>query len=130
MLVSPNHNARPVSRAFVEAARNAGLGDQRQYNGRALSGAWLCEIAHSQGKRYSVYDAYLKPAMRRANLQVATDAQATRVAIAGGRVAGVVVSRAGTELNYASNNVVLAAGAFGSPQLLFHSGIGPAAQLQ
>ena len=130
MLVSPNHNARPVSLAFVEAARNAGLGDQRQYNGRAFSGAWLCEIAHSQGKRYSVYDAYLKPAMRRASLQVATDAQATRVAIAGGRVAGVVVSRAGTELNYASNNVVLAAGAFGSPQLLFHSGIGPAAQLQ
>src|SRR3990167_950585 len=130
MLVSPNRNARPVSRAFVEAARNAGLGDQRQYNGRAFSGAWLCEIAHKDGKRYSVYDAYLKPAMRRENLQVLTDAQATRVPIAGGRAAGVVVSRAGLESNYASRNVVVAAGAFGSPQLLFHSGIGPAALLE
>lgn len=130
MLVSPNHNARPVSRAFVEAARNAGLGSQRQYNGRAFSGAWLCEIAHRDGKRYSVYDAYLKPAMRRPNLQVVTNAQACRVAIDGGRVAGVVVSRAGSESVLASNHVVLAAGAFGSPQLLVHSGIGPAAALR
>lgn len=130
MLVSPNRNARPLSHAFVEAARRAGLGDEDRYNGRAYRGAWIAELAHRHGKRFSAYDAFLVPAMRRTNLEVATGAQATRVSFDGGRASGVAVRRAdGSEATFPARGVVLAAGAFGSPQLLMLSGVGPAEAL-
>jgi choline dehydrogenase len=129
MIISPNRNARPLSYAFVEAARRAGLGDQPHYNGGAYEGAWICELAHKDGMRFSVYDAYLKPAMRRPNLDVVIDAHATRVVLEGGRATGVAVRCGGVEKVHAAHGVVLAAGAFGSPQLLMLSGVGPAAML-
>src|SRR5262249_22766073 len=85
MVVSPNRNARPLAHAFVEAARAAGLAGQRHYNGAAYEGAWICELAQLNGRRYSAYDAYLRPALRRANLEVLTDAQVTRVRLEGSR---------------------------------------------
>lgn len=129
MLACANRNALPLSRAFVQAARRAGLGEQPHYNGGAYEGAWICEIAHKDGKRFSAYDAYLKPAMRRANLEIVTDAHATRVVLEGGRATGVSVRRGGVEQTFRARGVVLAAGAFGSPQLLMLSGVGPAPTL-
>jgi len=129
MLVAPNRNARPLSHAFVAAARRLGLGDRPDYNGTAYQGAWMSDIAHRDGKRYSAYDAYLKPAMRRANLEVLTGAQATKVLFEGTRASGLLVRREGGERALPARAVVLAAGAFGSPHLLLHSGIGPAATL-
>ena len=129
MLASPNHNVRPLSHAFVKAARLAGLGDSTHYNGTAYSGAWIADIAHRNGKRFSVYDAYLKPAMHRTNLEICTDAQVKRILFENGRASGVVVHRPGGDQTFSARSVVLAAGAFGSPQLLFHSGIGPAGKL-
>jgi choline dehydrogenase len=129
MLVAPNHNVRPLSQAFVAAARQAGLGDRPDYNGTAYQGAWISDIAHRDGKRYSVYDAYLKPAMRRANLEVMTGAQATKLLFEGTRASGVMVRRGGEQNSIPARGVVLAAGAFGSPHLLLHSGVGPAAAL-
>lgn len=129
MVISPNRNVLPLSRAFVDAARRAGLGNQPQYNGKAFEGAWLCEIAHKDGKRFSAYNAYLQPAMKRKNLEVVTDAHATDLVFEGGRAAGVRAIRGGTEATFKARGVVLVAGAFGSPQLLMHSGIGPAAAL-
>ena len=129
MVVSPNRNARPLSRAFVEAARRAGLGEQPHYNGGAYEGAWICELAHKDGKRFSAYDAYLKPAMQRPNLEVVTAAHATRVVFEGGRATGVSVRRGGIEQVFAARGVVLAAGTFGSPQLLMLSGVGPSVTL-
>jgi choline dehydrogenase len=129
MLVAPNRNARPLSHAFVAAARSLGLGDRPDYNGTAYQGAWMSDIAHKHGKRYSVYDAYLKPALRRGNLEVLTDAQATKILFDGKRAAGVAVRRGGADRELPARAVVLAAGAFGSPQLLLHSGVGPAAAL-
>jgi choline dehydrogenase len=130
MVISPNLNVLPLSQAFVQAARRAGLGEQPHYNGGDYAGAWLCELAHKGGKRFSAYDAYLKPAMRRANLTVVTGAHATRVVLEGGRATGVSVRRGGAEESHCARGVVLAAGAFGSPQLLMLSGIGPAATLR
>jgi hypothetical protein len=49
--------------AFVDAARAAGLGDEEDYNGCAYEGAWRTEQAHRGGSRFSVYNAYLEPAM-------------------------------------------------------------------
>jgi choline dehydrogenase len=129
MFVSPNRHARPISHAFVAAARQAGLGSATSYNGQAYQGAWIAELAHHQGKRFSAWDAYLKPAMRRANLQVVTGAQATAVLIENGRATGVRLRRGEREETLHAGGVVLAAGAYASPQLLMLSGIGPAAAL-
>jgi len=130
MLVSPNENARPLSHAFVAAARASGLSSTPGYNGTDHCGAWVCELAHRAGKRYSVYDAYLKPAMARRNLEVLTGGQVSRVLVEQGRATGVVVRGAdGAERTQRAGGVVLAAGAIGSPQLLMLSGLGPAAQL-
>jgi choline dehydrogenase len=67
--------------------------------------------------------------MQRANLEIISDAHATKVVIEEGRATGVVVRREGSEQTFAARGVVLSAGAFGSPQLLMLSGIGPAATL-
>ena len=129
MIVSPNDNASGLSHAFVAAARAVGLGDRSDYNGGAYSGAWLSELAQRKGRRFSAYDAYLKPAMRRGNLEVVTETHVTRILLEGTRAGGVVARRGGRETTYASGGVVLAAGAFGSPQMLMASGIGPASSL-
>ncbi len=129
MTISPNRNARSLAHAFVAAARRAGLGDQPQYNGRAYQGAWLTELAHKDGKRFSAYNACLVPAMKRTNLEVVTAAHATRVTIEGGRATGVAVRRGDDERTFPGRGVVVAAGAFGSPQILMLSGVGPAAAL-
>jgi choline dehydrogenase-like flavoprotein len=130
MIISPNRNARPLSYSFVAAARRAGLGEQPHYNGGAYQGAWICELAHKNGKRFSAYDAFLKPAMRRRNLEVITGVHATRVVLQRRRARGVAVYSDGVEKVFAANGVVLAAGAFGSPQLLMLSGVGSAAMLE
>jgi choline dehydrogenase len=130
MVVSPNRNARPMSRAFVTAAHAAGLGTRSDYNGGAYTGAWLSELAQKNGRRFSAYDAYLKPAMRRTNLHVATNTHITKVVIEGNRAVGVVARHGNHETTYPCGGVVVAAGAFGSPQLLMLSGIGPPALLE
>lgn len=124
MAISPNRHAHRLSKAFVEAARAVGLRTSASYNGDVYDGVWLCELAHKDGKRFSAYDAYLKPAMRRRNLEVVTDAHATRILFDGGRASGVAVKRGSSERTYAGKRIILAAGAFGSPQLLMLSGIG------
>jgi choline dehydrogenase len=130
MEVSPNRNVLPLSRAFVGAARRAGLGEQLHHNGDAYEGAWICELAHRDGKRFSAYDGYLRPAMRRPNLEIVTDAHVTRVLFEQGRATGVSALRGGVEQTFKGRGVVLAAGAFGSPQLLMLSGIGPTETLE
>lgn len=129
MAISPNRNAHRLAHAFVESARAAGLGQQPHYNGSDYEGAWIVELAHKAGRRFSVYDAYLKPALRRTNLEVLKESHVVRVKVEKGRTGGVTLRRRGAEHFITARAVVLAAGAFGSPQLLMHSGIGPSATL-
>jgi len=129
MVISPNRNTCQLTRAFIAAARAAGFGDQDRYNGRAYEGAFIVDLAHKNGRRFSAYDAYLKPAMQRANLEIISDAHATKIIVDDGRATGVVVRRGASEETFAARGVVVSAGAFGSPQLLMLSGIGPAAVL-
>jgi choline dehydrogenase len=128
--IAANRNARPAASAFVEAARATGLGNQSHYNGHAYAGAWRCEVGHHGGRRFSAYDAYLLPALRRPNVESLCDAQATRVVVEQGRVRGIMVHDGANERRFDASAVVLAAGALKSPQLLMLSGIGPAAELQ
>ena len=88
-------------------------------------------MTHHNGERCSAAKAYLQPALGRANLQVITGAQATRILFEGRRAIGVEYLKDGTRQQaLARAEVILAAGALQSPQLLMLSGIGPAAHLQ
>jgi len=129
MFIAPNVNTRSLTHAFIAAARQAGFGEQDRYNGCAYEGAFIVDLAHKNGRRFSAYDAYLNPAMRRSNLEVITDAHVTKVIIEKGRATGVALRRGNEEVTFTSRGVVLSAGAFGSPQLLMLSGVGPAAVL-
>lgn len=130
MRVGPNRHAHALTHAWVASARACGLGDQTSYNGHAFEGAWIAELAVDQGRRFSLYDAYLKPAMRRPNLKVQARAQVLRLILEGRRVVGVRYRLGDQEYAAKAGQVVLSAGAFGSPQILMLSGIGPADHLQ
>jgi choline dehydrogenase len=120
--VSERH---PLPDAFIAAAEQAGYPRNPDYNGRSQEGFGYYQAAQPGGRRWSVYDAYLKPALRRPNLAVRTDAHALRLDFDGRRVAGVVYRVGGDVRRVAAQaEVVLTAGAIQTPHLLELSGIG------
>ena len=120
----------PLSHVFVEAAQQAGLPFNPDFNGAAQLGCGLFQVTQKSGRRWSAASAYLHPAAARENLTVVTKAQATRVLIENGRAVGVEYARGRKRRTArAAQEVVLAAGAINSPQLLLLSGIGPADEL-
>jgi choline dehydrogenase-like flavoprotein len=126
-LRSPN----PFARLFVEAGKQAGLPANDDFNGPQQEGVGLYQVTQKGGERWNAARAYLHPAMKRPNLAVYTETHALRVLFTGRRASGVEIWRAGrTETVAATREVVLAAGAFQSPQLLMCSGVGPAEQLR
>ena len=126
-LCSP-HRFGPV---FVEAAKQAGFPENRDFNGTTQEGVGLYQVTHKGGERFSAAKAYLAPNRNRPNLHVVTGAHATRVLFEGRRAVGVAL-RVGGQLRElrARGEVILSAGALLSPQLLMLSGVGPAAHLQ
>ena len=126
-LCSPNR----FGSVFVEAGREAGHAVNEDFNGARQEGVGLYQVTHKNGERFSVAKAYLTPNRARPNLHVATGAQATRIVLEGRRAVGVEIRRDGTTSTLrARREVLLAAGALQSPQLLMLSGIGPAPHLQ
>jgi choline dehydrogenase-like flavoprotein len=116
-------------RLFIEAAIRRGAVANDDFNGAEQEGVGFYQLTQRDGMRCSVADAYL--ADRPRNLTVITSALATGLLIEGGRAAGVTYTRAGREETArAEAEVILAAGAIGSPQLLMLSGIGPADHLR
>lgn len=115
----------PIRRHFYAAAREAGLPLTRDFNGPAPEGVGPYAHTIRRGLRCSAADAYLAPAMARRNLTVATGAHAERILFEGRRAVGVAWRRGGALFSARAREVVLAAGAIGSPQLLQLSGVGP-----
>ena len=116
---------------FVEAAQQAGLPFNPDFNGATQLGCGLFQVTQKNGRRWSAASAYLHPVMARENLTILTKAQATRVLIEKGRAVGVEYVRGRKRhIARAEQDVVLAGGAINSPQLLLLSGIGPAAELR
>lgn len=116
---------------FVEAGRQAGYPENRDFNGAQQEGVGLYQVTHKNGERFSAAKAYLAPNRGRANLHVVTGAHATRVLMEGRRAVGVAYRQGGeARAVRARREVILSAGALLSPQLLMLSGIGPAAHLQ
>ena len=125
LAVTNNPSTHSLSKAFVDSARTHIAQASPEYNGFAYEGSWLCEVTNRDGRRNSAYDAWLKPALGRPNLHVITNSHATRIEFDGVRATGVTVTRGHTETTHGAGGVILAAGSFGSPQLLMLSGAGP-----
>ncbi|QFR33275.1 choline dehydrogenase [Ancylobacter sp. TS-1] len=120
----------PLYRAFIEAAQQAGYPASEDVNGYAQEGFGRMDMTVKDGVRWSAANAYLKPAMKRANLKVETHARVERVLFEGRRAVGVVWSRDGRRHSVrASREVILSGGPINSPQLLKLSGIGNADEL-
>jgi choline dehydrogenase len=120
----------PLSRAFVEAAAACDIPRADDFNGAEREGVGLFQVTQKRGARHSTAVAYLKPAQKRPNLTVHTDAHATRLLVEDGRAVGVEYRHAGKmEQARADREVIVSAGAVNSPHLLLLSGIGPADHL-
>jgi choline dehydrogenase-like flavoprotein len=130
--VEDERSPRPLTGRFLAACEEAGVPRIDDYNGPEQDGASLAQVTQRGGRRWSAADAYLRPAQKRPNLEVVTGALVSGVEITNGTATGVRYSRrrGGERVARAEREVILAAGAIGSPQLLLLSGIGPAAQLR
>ena len=122
----------PANEAFLQACEAAGVPRVTDYNASQPEGCWPTQVMQIAGERCSAARAYLRLAEGRPNLQVITKAQVQRLAIsAERRASGVYVQQGGqVRVVQARREVLLAAGAFGSPKLLMLSGIGRGADLQ
>ncbi len=131
LLVEDRKYTHELSEAFVDGAVAAGLKRTDDFNGAEQEGAGLYQVTCKNGQRWSVADAYLRPAMGRPNLTVSTDSFATRVLIEGGRAVGVAYQKSGINcVAHAGAEVIVSGGAINSPQLLMLSGIGPGTHLR
>ena len=122
-----------LTTAFIEACGAVGIPATADYNGARHEGVGRLQMCTRRGRRWSAADAYLKPAMRRCpTLSVQTGAQARRVVFEGRRASGVEYTAPDGSLRVARarRQVILAAGAIQSPQLLELSGVGDAARLR
>ena len=116
--------------AFVASAVAAGLRRSDDLNAADNEGVGFVPVSQRRGRRFSVADGYLQPARGRPNLEIVTGAHAERLLIEDGRAGGVLYRRAGSlHEARASREVILCAGAIGSPHLLLLSGVGAAGEL-
>jgi choline dehydrogenase-like flavoprotein len=130
--VADARSPRPLTGRFLEACERVGIPRVADYNGPEQDGASPVQVTQRRGRRWSAADAYLRPALDRPNLEVRTGVHVARVVLEGDRAVGVALrdKRGREETLRAEREVLLSAGAIGSPQLLMVSGIGPADHLR
>jgi choline dehydrogenase len=125
--VADQRSPRQVNRDILAACQASGIPLVDDYNGPEQDGAAMFQVTQKGGRRWSAADAFLRPALGRDNLEVVTGALVGGIELEGGRATGVRYrTRRGEQVARAAREVVLSAGAIGSPQLLQLSGIGPA----
>ena len=121
----------PVYDAFIGAAPELGYRINADYNAAEQDGFGRLQHTIGNGRRSSAAIAYLRPAMKRGNITLETNAFATRILFEGPRAIGIEYRKDGDRHEArAEDEVILAGGAFNSPQLLLLSGIGPAGELR
>jgi choline dehydrogenase-like flavoprotein len=131
LAVSNVSEPHPLCEAFIEAAGQAGIPRNDDFNGPAQEGAGYFQLTAKNGRRWSTSVGYLRPARRRSNLKIATEALTTRILFSGRRAVGVEYRQGNvTHTAHANAEVIVAGGAFNSPQLLQLSGLGPAELLR
>jgi choline dehydrogenase len=129
--VSDMRDRHPLAEAYIEAAQQCGHPRNDDFNGATQEGAGYYQTTMRRGLRSSTATGYLKQARRRANLAVVPEALVTRILFEGRRAVGIAYQVGGeTRTARAGAELIVASGAFNSPQLLQLSGLGPAALLQ
>ncbi len=125
-LQTPNR----VSLAYVQGCMDFGMPLNPDFNSGKQEGAGLYQTTTLNGKRCSAAVGYLKPVLNRSNLTVRTDVLVNRIVIENGRAKGVEIIDGGrVAVIQAQQEVIVTAGAIGSPKLLLLSGVGPAGHL-
>ena len=132
MLVERQRLHWPILDSVREAAEEMGIPKSNDFNLGDNEGSGYFEVTQRAGIRWSSARAFLPREVRkRPNLEILDNAQVTRLVLEGGRVTGVEYIRGSSvATTYASRQVVLAAGAIGTPQIMMLSGLGPAAHLK
>jgi len=131
LAVSDVCEPHPLCEAFIAAAQQAGFPRNDDFNGPAQEGAGYFQLTARRGRRWSTAVGYLRAARRRGNLTVVSNALTSRILFSGRRAVGVEYRRGdATHIARADGEVIVAAGAFNSPQLLQLSGLGPAPLLK
>jgi choline dehydrogenase len=117
--------------AVLDAMVQAGIPRNPDFNGAKQEGCGYYQTTSRNRRRWSSAKAYLEPARTRPNLVVQTNAHATRVVIENGRATGVEYhTPQGIRVAHSRGEIIVSGGAYGSPQLLLLSGLGPAQHLQ
>jgi choline dehydrogenase len=122
---------REICERFIDATNSVGVPRTDDFNGEEQDGVGYFQLTARHGLRCSTAAGYLRPAKRRGNLAVRTKSHTQRIVVENGRAAGVQYSLDGKQYEArARGEVILSAGAIGSPQILMLSGIGPAEHLK
>ena len=129
--VSALRDPNPIDQDFVDAAGRLQFRPCPDFNVPEPEGVGHYAVTQRDGKRHSSARAFLTGIETRQNLSIVTSAEVTRLDVAGRRVRGVYIGQTGAETRIAARGeVILSAGAIGSPDILLRSGIGPAAQIK
>ena len=129
------HHSNPnawdaTQKAFFNACRARGFEEARDHNHPDSNGVGPGVTNNHNGVRFSAALGYLDPARHRLNLTVRPNCQVRRIVFQGNRATGLLVESGGENFTVAADQIVLSAGAVGSPHLLLLSGVGPADQLE
>lgn len=128
--VSGPADRHELSEAFIEAAGQAGVPRNPDFNGASQEGAGYFQTTSRNGLRFSTATAFLRPARGRANLEIVTNATVDRILFEGKRAVGVALNRDGREEKIGANaEIIVSAGTIASPHLLQVSGVGPGEHL-
>ena len=123
--VSDHRDVHPFANAYVDAAVDEGYPRNNDFNGETQEGFGPFQWTQFKGRRWSTARAYLEKSKKRSNLTIITGALASKIIFKGKKAIGISYSKNGKELQVAANKeVILALGAFNSPQLLQLSGVG------
>jgi choline dehydrogenase len=131
--VQPAADPSPLAGALLGAAQELGIPRFASPNGRMMAGeggAAISDMLVRDGRRHSLYRAYLRPLADRPNLTILTDTLVRRILFAGRRASGVEIERAGEIRSIgAGSEVIVSTGAINTPKLLMLSGLGERAEL-
>jgi choline dehydrogenase-like flavoprotein len=129
--VSYLRSPSPINKAFVKACNEQGIPSNPDYNGEIQFGVSPGQVTQKGGERWNAARAYVDPHRNQDNLHVISQAHATQILFEGKRAIGVKYMVNGVQHEvHARKEVIVSGGAFGSPQLLMLSGVGPALHLQ
>jgi len=126
--VDNDYELDEIHQSIIDAAVQSGIRFNPDYNGEQLEGVSKEQINVAGGERINTWKAYLKPVRER--MEIITDAEVHSVILESGSAVGVRYRIGGQLQELRADEVVLCAGALGSPQILLRSGIGPAAELE